>query len=1170
MSVKNNFKEKKVTYNTIIEINDASNDFIPYWDLAMKEHLSNNFITVGPESNKSGVKSLNSFYIKLVDKKEAFSPGKSDIIQLDKLFTIDVYRIKKEKEFNSDFVKFYKSNHSTTNFNVFLYNVDEIKDNTLKNINKTYDKMKSKTGLSDFSFIPYNQHNYGKFYSIIDNFFLNLKNKISAEFNNQLKYYSEKIENMTDVYNSDEATIYEYIKNKILYLDLLTMGEFWEDIKRTCAIDVYKIFDKLNDKFIYTDCPSFADINIFEIKQKVKNKTLTNIELQVFLIYNYIRSCRYLKEYSSLTNFMFNTTIKLNLYESTFKSIYHFLYWKINFVFNFINYLIALQEVITQKDYDVKNSIEQGIIHLYSFVSNDLKIYGKKLKIEFPSIKIFSFLKNCVDKGINIKEELDKIMAIDLGEIEKDENFKLFKSDIKLISDNEKIKTNKYEIFTNKKAFLEEYLLIFQIINRRNCKLLHTKTSIRGAFDIIPLLLSLNKFEDAKNILNSLLQEKFIKSNKWNYTHEYVCFIFIMLLNCLEKNKENLQIMFKLLDTNFSKINYFLKLIESKDVNLINDIISKYIEYFSEIEDEKIEDTLDKIFSLDKAVDINLEKIKDNIIFINKSKTKKEQIKYKFTNNTGISVNIDKIQLIFEEISSTNNKNNENNNKEKKHLIYEIDNASNTFKSIIPFVKDQENVFDIIVDESNDIFQLNTMYKFKQIKYIIKNSLCGLYHIKEDMKISINPIDMKISTQVYPSYDASEFNDNIINNFYFNVLSKININLIDIPSPEELNNKSLKFTIEHVNKKDDTTLIIQTHVLKEKISKIYPDAIVENYGIEFPPGSLKDKEKLENIIIPFYVENINFYSNGLITIKITVHILDKADNDKTVYSYVSYHNINLVHLFNIRKKFRLLDNNSYLMQTTFSLNIEANNIKVYTHNSTNYSFYIDTTQAINLVLLLTNNQNEIIQKLRQNFLDFSFDEIKKINEEKEEKIVTKFRLCYPENSIIEEIKELTEIPYHIIIDVDDCPHLIFKEVTVNISIKKNNNKNVILLTHICDNENWAIIGKSKLFEEWRNDDNEKNNEKNFKIKLLPLVDGFLKLPEIEFLEYELEKKETEEDKNEIIKIGGVSEDSEDNKQEIIIGKMSFDPIEFGTVIEGNQKVLRIKPTTECSLKLNLT
>ena len=596
MSTKNIFIEKKVTYNTIIEINDESNDFIPYWNLAMKEHLSNNFITVGPESNKSGVKSLNSFYIKLVDKKESFSPEKSDTIQLDKLFVIDVYRIKKEKEFNSDFVKFYKNNHSTTNFNVILYNIDEIKDNTIKYINKTYDKLKSKTGLSDFSFIPYNQHNYGKFYSIIDNFFLNLKNKISAEFNNQLKLYSEKIGNMKDIYNFDEDIIYEYIKNKILYLDLLTMGEFWEDIKMTCSIDVYKIFGKLNNKYIYSDCPSFADINIYEIKQKVKNKTLTNIELQVFFIYNYIRSCRYLKEYTTLTNFMLNTIMKLNLYESSFKTIYHFLYWKINFIFNFINYLIALQEVITQKDFDVKNSVEQGIIHLYSFVSNELKIYGKKLKIEFPSIKIFSVLKNCVDKGINIKEELDKLITIDLGEIENDENYKQFKSDIKKICDNEKIKTNKYEIFTNKKAFLEEYLLIYQIINKRNCKLLNTKASIRGAFDIIPLLLSLNKFEDTKNILNSLLEEKFIKTNKWNYTHEYICFIFIMLLNCLEKNKDNLKIMFKLLDINFSKINYFLKLIESKDVNLINDIISKYIEYFSEIEDENKDDTLDKIF----------------------------------------------------------------------------------------------------------------------------------------------------------------------------------------------------------------------------------------------------------------------------------------------------------------------------------------------------------------------------------------------------------------------------------------------------------------------------------------------------------------------------------------------------------------------------------------------
>ena len=1157
MSTKNILIEKKVTYNTIIEINDDSNDFIPYWNLAMKEHLNNNFITVGEETNKSGVKSLNSFYIKLVDKKESFSPEKEDFIQLDKLFTIDVYRIKKEKEFKSDFINNYKNNHNTSNFNVILYNIDEIKENTIKNINKIYEKIKYKIGLSDFSFVPYNQQNYGKFYSIIDNFFLNLKHKITAEYNNKVKYYLEKINSVNDIYNGDEETIYEYIKNKILYIDLLTMGDFWEMIKTSCFVDAYKTFGKLNGKYIFENCESFADLEVLDIKKKVKNKTLTNLDYQIFILYNYIRSCRYLKEHVSLSKFMCDFSMKLELYESSFKSIYHFLYWKINFIFNLINYLNFFREKLTQKDFDYRNSIPQGIIHLYTMLLKDFKNYGKKLGVKFPSVKIFIFLKNCVDKGINIKEELEKMMGEPLGDIEKDETYQKYKADIKLISDKEKYKKNVYEIFTNKKALIDEYLKILLIINKRNCEFIHTKTSIRGTFEIVPLLLSLNRFEEAKGTLNSLLDQKIFKNNKWSYTQEYLSLIFILLLNCLEKNKENLKLMFKLLDTNFSKLNNFLNMLGVQDINLINDIISKYIESYSEIESNDTEDKLDKTFSLDKAIDIKLEKIRDNIIFINKTKTKKEQIKYKFTNNTGISVNIDKIQLIFEEFFSLEKEK----KKDNKIIIYEIDNNSNTFKSIVPFVKDQDNIFDIIVDESNDIFQLNTLYKFKEIKYIIKNSLCGIYHIKEEIKISINSIDMKISTQVYPSYDSSDFDNDTKNNYYFNVLSKININITDIPPQEELENKSVKFIFEDINKKNDTTLVIQTHALKENLITKYPDAIIDNYSVEFPPNSLKDKEKLESIIIPFYVENINFYDNGLFTLKITVHILDKSDNDKIIYSYASFHNINLIHLFNIRKKYRLLNNNSYLMQTTFSLNIEKNNIKVYTHNVSDYSFYIDTTQAVNLVLLLNNNKDDIIKKLRQNFLEFSID---KFSKNKEEKKVIKCRLCYPEKAIIDEINDLTEIPYHIMIDVDDTQYHIFKEINVNISIKKNNKKNVVLLTHICDDENWAIIGKSKLIQEWFNDDKGNNNEKNFKVQLLPLVDGFLKLPEIEFMEYEIQNnKEENTDK---IKINN----NKIKGEEMAIGEMNFDPIEYGTVIEGNQRVLRITPTTECSLKLNLT
>ena len=145
---------------------------------------------------------------------------------------------------------------------------------------------------------------------------------------------------------------------------------------------------------------------------------------------------------------------------------------------------------------------------------------------------------------------------------------------------------------------------------------------------------------------------------------------------------------------------------------------------------------------------------------------------------------------------------------------------------------------------------------------------------------------------------------------------------------------------------------------------------------------------------------------------------------------------------------------------------------------------------------------------------------------------------------------------------------------MNINIRKKNKKKVLLLTHIKYNEKWAILGKTKVLEEWYNDDqDEKNNEKNFTVKLLPLVDGFLKLPEIEFLEYEIKNRdktnEKPEKKVDKLKLN-FDEVDEDEKEDIVIGDMNFDPIEFGTVIEGNEKILRIKPTIECALKLNLT
>ena len=1145
-------EKRHITFNTIIEVNDESKEFIPYWNLTTKEHLNNNFVTIETETNKSGIISLNSFNFKLIDSKELPDQiNNSNTIQLDKFFTIDVYRIKKEKDFNNDFIKLMKQNYNINNVSVVLYNFDDVKDNSIKNIGKIVEKIKTKTGIADFSFVPYNEQYYTKFYSIVDSFFMSLKRKITIEYNNQLKALLDKINSSGIIYNTEIIErAYDYITNKILYLDLLIIGEFWEEIKRVCISDVFKVFSILNNKLTTIDGSS--DINVAEFKQKVKNKKITNIEYQIYLINCFMKSCRHLKDYNGLIKILFDSGRKLNIYKDCFESDYHYYYWIINYILHLVSYLTTFEEKLSTNDTEGKNTIRQGIIFLYSLCIKYMKQYAKLFKYEIPTNKIFIQLKNWVDNGNNIKEELEKnYISNNFEPSENIEAFDKFKTEIKSI-DNfyfDMIKSV-YDIFTNKKSFLEEYLNILQIINKNHCNIYKCSNSIRNYFEIIPVLVSLNKFEEAKNILNNLIQEKVYIKKELKTLYEFICLLLVMLLYSSEKNNDNLKLMLKLFDTNISNMKLFLLKFEYKDENLINDIISKFIEKYSDIEEKnEINDKLNKIFYLDKTININLEQKKDNMIFINKQKMNKEEIKYTITNNTGISFNINKIQLIFEEFNLIKNK------EEKKEIIYEINNDTNNFKCIEPYIKSQENVFLIELNENNDIFKMNTTYKFKQIKYIINNSLCGIYNIKQDLKICFNSIEMKVSTQIFPSFDSSEFSLSSRNVFYYNTLSKINIDLIDLPSDDLLQNKILKINLEDMSKKDDTKLIIQNLILKEELIKLYPDVIIDDYSIEFPPNSLKGKEKNNiNILVPFYIENTNFYDNGTICIKIKVEIVEQSDKEKIFYSFSSFHNINLIHLFNIRKKFRFIKNNSLLMQATFSLNIEVTNMIVYTHNSDNFSFNMDTTQAINLVLLLGNQEEDIIKKLRQNFLEFSLDDI--INNEKK---IIKYRLCFPERNILDEIKELKEIPYYIKISVEEKTNDIFKELSVNINIKKNNKKKVLLLIHICDNENWAVIGKSKLIEEWYND--KDNKEKNLKIKLLRLVDGFLKIPEIEFMEYEIT-----ENKDDILKIN----ENDEKKDEFTIGKMNFEPIEYGTIIEGNEKVVNITPAKECTLKLNLT
>ena len=97
------------------------------------------------------------------------------------------------------------------------------------------------------------------------------------------------------------------------------------------------------------------------------------------------------------------------------------------------------------------------------------------------------------------------------------------------------------------------------------------------------------------------------------------------------------------------------------------------------------------------------------------------------------------------------------------------------------------------------------------------------------------------------------------------------------------------------------------------------------------------------------------------------------------------------------------------------------------------------------------------------------------------------------------------------------------------------------MINIKENDHWSVIGRNKIIETFENN----KEEKDIKIILLPLIDGFIPLPEFEFNECEYEY-----DSNHI-----------NNK---------YEPIEYGSIIEGEKKVVKINPIKEYNLKINLT
>ena len=1109
---KNAIIPNKTSY-TKIEVDDLSGYFISYWNLALKKQLKDYFVTINSGNSKPNKIPLSELNINLMNVNNSFLENKSPLIYEEKLFIIKIYFLSSEKELNNDFYENIKQSYDKQNLNLVLYLISEVKDNSniLKDSTKLLNKIKSKSGLNDLTILPYNIVFFDKLQPAFSPFIEFFSEKFSNEFLNKYDKVTKKIESYNeDNYISINSDSFKYIEYLICYFDLLSLTNDWNSINYYCSHFLYKELTCLKKEYIFENFMSLNNYNDKKMKINFKNEIMANVEFQEYIFNYYIKSCQYLEKYEYIIQFIKYFPYNMESFSNNFKTEYHYIFWILHYLSNLINFFISLH------NYPNCKIINEGFVVLYSLYAKFLKLYAYKSKrINIPDKSILIKLINCIkNKSVEkIGDEMKNYLNITKENNIDNKNLNSF------IDDYKNKKDEIYMILTDNNKYLEHLLSILNNINKCNKELLNYETSINCAFDITYLLISFCKFEETKDFLINLLNYKFLNQQKLKYIYEYICFIILLVLNFINKTYDNLNIIFKLLNIKYLYTDELLNNLSYESKNLINEILSQYLE---SINPKELKEKNEIHFFLDKVLNIKLFDGENKTLFINKAKSEKEKLNYKITNNSGVELDINKINLIFEE------------NDNKNSFIYIIDKDKNNFKKIEPYMDDKK-YFDL---EFSEIFKLNTIYKLAEIQFVMNNDIKGIYRVKENIEILFSELNINIKNEIYSSYDSPDIKND---NFYYNILCMIKVNILNVIDINELKNKAILVEIIDTEKNNDSILKIQTELLKSILKPKIPQIIINDLSIELPPNSINDINDINILDIPFFYENTNYYTNAKNRIKIKITIQEKKDSiNNTLFSYYSIHKLKLSHLFTIGKRFKLLKNDSYLLQTFLSLNIETTKVKVYNSNNVTN---IDSKQAINMLLLLNDNEHDILNKLRNNFMIFSL-----LHEDN-----IKHRFCYPEKNILDEIKEMKEIPYHIIINIINDKFELLNEIFINVCIKKYKEKKVKLMIKINDNNNWSVVGKNKIIEEF----GEEKGEKNLKIGILPLNDGYLQLPQIEFNEYEID--------------GGLNFNFNDDKNNNRDDNLEeFEPIEYGSVIEGDKNVLRIEPLKEYNLKINLT
>jgi hypothetical protein len=1159
------------SFTFCITFTDESQLWPNVWH-GIKDQLNLHFCSV-KYKELSTMKSLHSLNITMMQ----FSENSNLHFVIHKLNSFSDLKPTVKEKILSNYEKYKNS--------VFILLMDiENSDNSLKNCIKNFEKIKNELKIPDLKLLPVNA-TMNKGSDIINDFMKDFKLRVSNEINLKVVYLIKQVESYKFAKADNKEATYNYLVYKDSLLQYLLMAEFWEEAFKLCEADLFSRLDHLiPDKATYLDPLSFLDTTENFIRKSIYDKSITNLEYQQYLIIQIGKSLKNLRDFKRL-NWYFSNKILGEIYslKQFFPSKFHFYFWCYQYTCKLITFFKSLKSK-AYSEFDEETNTK-GQLTIYYQMKKYLKFFSSLIRMEIPTVRIFCQILN---KNIQNENDLHLLMKEFMVSNTKDEEEYLEQNSsylnfIKEVNENFDEKTK--SLIKNKAKLFEEYLTVLVNIEKLHWSLDQHRLFLRNSIEKISILMILGKFTEIKQSLLTFINGE-LKNEKWDFILEYLNYIFIILLNCFPRNEENVNILLGFLNLKFRKIKELNKIFDVENENLINELLSNYL-FNTEFEflqsnggspnkrksmDLKIPKISCDISNLLKFQIICSENSVINsdkhLLSVNKNSDLKTSLVFRIRNLTKMNLQFSNIILLFEdELTSSSF------NFDYIHEDLKILNKENEINH--QFVMDLEKF---------PSFKRNFLAKLKEVKFIFKSGIEGNYRIspfseEENFKINVklNNLQTKV---ILPNLSSDK------DHFFFNTVYPIEIQFSNF---HELNynDKRIQIKINSVEGggQGNFKLLKEGFQICEEYSnfiQIYDNEVIFNQGIDVKDSyfSLKLFFRVEDVDYyrgqNFKLEVLTLVSNLISDLDNLLEIKDDSNLESFYFIYRENFDIYAQHLFSLSHKFRTHKNNSIIIQSSINLNLDHSaGIKVFlepekSRNSLlenngnknpfqeseqNLSHFIEVNimQTINLIKILQQKTEAFIYDYDSLFFIYEFDQCKytyyyspkHIKEKVETVISSPFIIHINTNLLNKHVEGETE-------KYEDGVKL-FKQFFVNIHIHKCFKEEVLIMIRIKESENWTIVGKSRIIERLPSNDQGAEIKLKKCFKLIPLQDGFIKLPEIDFMEYKISNPQVRSLNNDLQNINS----------------LEFLPLSPGSIIEGNERIVKVYSIENTTLRLNL-